>query len=626
MEPITLSKIFEYLQNNRVRLTGKEKTMVRSIFEQVDLQDENGEYVVNDNGKNGDGKLNNTEWGIFRTVIETVSDLRHKMNEFLWETTSNYYTALSNKQKEESDNYDYFSMNKTFNPSKYDLENLRKSFPEELYDIVVDGNTIKVNDKNNPNNKNNTILSVITDDHTKTKQVYYIKNGERIGLEYDSVNNLSCRIIRNDSEDITTEYNCGYKTQETDNNTGIKSFFDNRGVLNKKHGKLKMSDGDMDEYEAYYENGKMTSIVNLKTGIKTVFKENQEEKTLYDGTFLADKYLKNNSEINEEFINKLSLGEKIDFCNNINLFTGYTYEQLEFIFNTQINIIKELGGYTKDFEEYIAKYLDEIKSSDNYQNDNKLTGKISALLDHINSRIRALQSEKKELLNEPNGKVDEDFSQGYIGDCWLLSSIKAIASTRAGKKKLNNMISIQKENGELVSVTVKLQGKDYVISSEELYSSVEYAAGDLDVRALEIAVNRFCIENGYKDITAGNLTETGFSILLGDASVLQEYEEIQKDKDAASDYLNKNSVGLNFVNKLETGNYLATVGNAYENMFAFDKETGEAVRILKNHLYTVLKVDKRNVYLINPHDSSKTLQIGKEQFTKTFMAGGLFEI
>ena len=627
MEPLTLSKIFEYLKNNRVRLTQKEETTVRSIFEQVDLQDENGDYIVNDNGKKGDGKLNNVEWGIFRTVIETISDLSHKMNEFLWKTTSDYYTASLNKQKAESDNYDYFSMNKTFIPSKFDEENLRKSFPEESYDIVVDGDTINIKDKNNPN-KNNIILSVITDDHTNTKLVYYVKNGERVGLEYDNVNCLSRRIIRNDSESITTKYKGGYKEKETNNNTGVVSHFDDRGVLSKRHGTLKMSEGDMDDYDAYYENGKMTSIVNLQTGVKTVFKEKGKEETLYDGAVLADKYLENNSEINEEFINKLSIGEKIDFCKNINIFADYTYEKLEFVFNMQMNIIKELGGYTKDFEGYITTYLNEVKSSDNSSKDNKLTGKISALLEHINSRIRALQFEKKELIKEPNGNVDADFAQGYIGDCWLLSSIKAIASSRVGRRKLNNMISIQKENGELVSVTVKLQGKNYVISSEELHSAVEYSAGDLDIRALEIAINRFCIENGYKDITAGNLTETGLSILLGDASKLKEYDEIENcsDDSAGSDYFYKQSVGLNFVEKFKTGNYIATVGNAYEGMFAFDAETGEAVRILQSHAYTVLKIDKKYVYLVNPHDSSKTLQLEQKQFAKTFMAGSLFEI
>ena len=637
MEPLSLAKIFEYIKENHIRLNRKEEIALKSIFEQIDLYDEMGDYVSDKNGKKGDGKLNYNEWYIFKGVVETVSSLRQKMMDFLIETQSEYYQANKNKQSNDDTNYDYFAINKTFDKSRFSEENLRKVFPEELYDIEVNESAIFVMDKNS-SEYDNIIFRVINDEYDGRKSVYYVKDGINITLEYDKEGHLSYLTRfsndRNNYINVTTLYEFGKKWKENDNNKSITSYFDDKERLIMQQGQLKIREGDFDEYKAYYnKDGKMTGIVNLWTGVKTIFNENGEEETSYDGGVLATEYLKtywkNSKNINEELISGLSLDERIDFSMNIDI-SGemYTYEQLEYVFNTQMNIIKELGGYTKDLEEYTAKYLEEVKKSENPCMDRKLTRNIMAFIKHINGRIFALKNPNNEPVKEPNGQIDADFKQGYMGDCWLLSSIKAIASTKAGRKRLNSMISIQKENGKLVSVTVRLQGKDYVISSEELHSAVEYSTGDLDVRALEIAVNRFCIENGYKDITAGGTSELGFSILLGDASALKTQEELEnKDSSSANlEYNYTHSVDRDFVDKLKTGSYVGVVALAKDNKFAFDTETGEAVRIYKEHAYTVLKVDRKYAYLINPHDSSKTMRLELQELSNAFSQGELFEI
>ena len=40
--------------------------------------------------------------------------------------------------------------------------------------------------------------------------------------------------------------------------------------------------------------------------------------------------------------------------------------------------------------------------------------------------------------------------------------------------------------------------------------------------------------------------------------------------------------------------------------------------LTSNHAYSVVKSDKKFVYLINPWDSSKTFKITREQFIKFF--------
>ena len=179
------------------------------------------------------------------------------------------------------------------------------------------------------------------------------------------------------------------------------------------------------------------------------------------------------------------------------------------------------------------------------------------------------------------------------------------------------MISVQKEKGEVISVTVHLQSKNYVISNEELHSAKEYSTGDLDIRALEIAVNRFCTENGYKDITSGGNSGFGYSILLGDPEDVKKIGKMHNE----DFYLKTEDI-----NSLKVENRVGVLGGAYSEKYAIDVNTGEKVKLANAHEYAIIGSDRQYAYLSNPHDSSQKLKLEIDDVYKTFSKGMLFDI
>ncbi|MCM1340057.1 MAG: hypothetical protein NC191_10335, partial [Muribaculaceae bacterium] len=112
------------------------------------------------------------------------------------------------------------------------------------------------------------------------------------------------------------------------------------------------------------------------------------------------------------------------------------------------------------------------------------------------------------LRNQPNGIVaDSDFNQGHTGDCWLLASIKGIANTPKGREILNNSVKVNTDGS--VDVTLKGVGKTYHITRAELYGNTQLSNGDGDVRALEIAVEKFFEEERGSERTGGRLDIDG---------------------------------------------------------------------------------------------------------------------
>ena len=107
---------------------------------------------------------------------------------------------------------------------------------------------------------------------------------------------------------------------------------------------------------------------------------------------------------------------------------------------------------------------------------------------------------KRMLVNKADGKIDE-FVQGSIGDCWLLSAINGLKRHPKGKEILEKSLSVDKDN----NITVTLQGpkKQYTFTKEQLDSTLNkqnyyYSTGDRDVLAIEMAVEKFKTESAQK--------------------------------------------------------------------------------------------------------------------------------
>ncbi|MBR6722061.1 hypothetical protein IKL64_01240 [bacterium] len=582
IDKVSISDIKEYLKLSGQKLSKDEKQKLNSIFAKVDT--ENDSVVNDDENKTGDGFLNEKEWGVFKGVVEECYGIFNKIKIFCVKTDEDFKNDANSEQLE-SEEYNYFADNNKFSREMFTNESLEKSFPN--CQITVEDDYVEVRDASGE-----TLLQVLNLD--KSPRIIYSQGDKSVVLRYNMFDSL---IEKKENQD-TTYYSNGKKTRVEKN--GLEIYFDGDEQVRKI----------VDVYnrtETHYENGEISRIVDANTGVKTEVLPNGKTKTGYDGKTVATLY--GEDDFNYKIIKKLSEEEFNDFVDNFNFIESFwkmSPEKIEYFFDVFISKLEKEGGYTEDIKGLASQLL----STFNVTKSDPTT--YDAFVLHVKGRMRSLDNDKPVELKEPNGKIDANFKQGVTGDCWLLSSIKALASKEKGLDLLNSMITIQKDGDTLKSVTVNIQGKDYVISKDELYAANEYSTGDLDVRAIEIAANRYCYENGYKDITAGANVEFGFSLLIGDG---------QKSSGFMSNFINEQ-----FVEDIKSGDKVCIVGGAYKDKKAINIETGEPVSIFQNHAYTVVGYDDSFVLLANPHDSSQTLKLAIEDLSSTFIRGCSFDI
>jgi len=195
-----------------------------------------------------------------------------------------------------------------------------------------------------------------------------------------------------------------------------------------------------------------------------------------------------------------------------------------------------------------------------------------------------------------NGKIDRNFRQGKEGDCWLLAGIESAAQNPKALAQLNNQIKVD-GNG---NVTVYLKGvnRRYTVSKEELQAASKLSKGDLDVKAVEIAIQKYCKETG-KTINGGTVKDF-YKIMFG----TPKYEKAK-------------SLSNSTLNELRNGKRIGIAGCVKTNIKAHDKY-GNEVPIVNDHMYAIKSVGKDTIELVNPWDTSKTIIMSLSDFKKAF--------
>lgn len=203
-------------------------------------------------------------------------------------------------------------------------------------------------------------------------------------------------------------------------------------------------------------------------------------------------------------------------------------------------------------------------------------------------------------LKAPNGKIDKVSYQGGAGDCWLLAAINAIARSKKGLELLNNFLKVNSDG----SVTVHLRGanKTYTISKKDLYAARELSTGDLDVRAIEIAVERYLMDTQKGDLNGG-FAGDAFDILLGGKKRAWKWLGTELDD--------------SYKEKINNPNILVAASISDEEKESKVK-TSSGEEIHAHHAYTVVKADNNFVYLINPWDGGKLLKLSYKEFKSIF--------
>lgn len=275
------------------------------------------------------------------------------------------------------------------------------------------------------------------------------------------------------------------------------------------------------------------------------------------------------------------------------------------IFQKLANSYSQKDIYVNDLIRKYNKECKNIKSGilpANTQNIDSLVGKMR------NRQPYTGTDQSKNKL--PNGKIDADFEQWNSGDCWLLASIKSIASSKKGLEMLNNCIKINLDKS--VTVNLKGVGKEYTFSLNDIIGNKQMSTGDLDVRAIEMAVEKYLEENvdisGFNN--EGHHAYVAYKILLG----IGDWNP--KDKEPPK----RNKITDNMIDKLNSNNITmnVTAHGCEKQDIILQNADGTSGIITRNHCYSVVRADKKFVYLVNPWDTSVTLKMTREEFKRFF--------
>ena len=463
------------------------------------------------------------------------------------------------------------------------------------------------------NFSNGILCREITYSNNKEKNIYDIINDKNF-LSDKLINEIKKRV------DVCKS-GIGFlpKTDELEkyilNGIAPHTVFDVLNNYSEKTGRDLIQDIIDDKMELDYEKQKKL-LTHITSTYKNSIQATYTRDTYFEGTCIGYELqfaLKNNDrEMLKETLNNVNK-DNVEFVLSkiFNKNNNLTYTDLSDKLYQQL--VHILGN---DAEAYISKFSDamiqHINENGGYSQDiandlkaNKdCLNKVGVDFTRLLNRCEAGQSST--ITGRPDGRIDiNNIQQKGTGDCWLIASI--LSSTNKNQKGLdyiNNMLTVDNKG----NVTVNLKGVDktYIISAEEIEKSNHLASGDPDMRAIEIAVDKYMKEYSYEmaedgsqdysraDIN-GDYESFAYNILFGNG-YLNRTPDITKE-----DYNNENLVySLSFGND---PNVKATV---------FGGEKQSEVDLIGRHAYAIKKSDNRYIYLINPHNSAETLKVERE--------------
>lgn len=222
-----------------------------------------------------------------------------------------------------------------------------------------------------------------------------------------------------------------------------------------------------------------------------------------------------------------------------------------------------------------------------------------------------------------DGEIGNFKQSNAQGDCWLLAGLESMSLTKNGAKIIKDSISQDEKTGN-VTVTLKGIKKTYTFTPKEIINAknpLGLSQGDDDVRAFEMAVelhrriliatSNYNKENkSLEPDLSNNVGEgtIGRPLTAGFGDELFFLLSGRKSKIYCSRSLPSKEVDYNITNKLLP---FQKDPKRYADTVIF-KETKEDMR--SDHGYTLKKVDREYITVIDPHDTSEEIKIKRKDF------------
>lgn len=469
------------------------------------------------------------------------------------------------------------------NPEDYTVEKIRAKYKDYEIDVIYNSDSkdtiIKIIGKNGKTEKEITIGD---DKSVKIKEDYdeksgtfntvriYDKNGNLKAYKQDGVWNDD--LEQEDMPQITSSWSAKSTLRAGGSNAAsiAQSLYD----------------------DIYAKNswGVPTTGKHIKEHVSQINKNNVME--------VMSKYYKKTSKPKQTLISAI--------FHEVGLSASDRAAMVRHIENCLLDAYAAKGIYVDDMRSAINKEINYQKSAFGLM-DASLLIKIN---NKLSDRLEAKQWGKQKL-KPADGTINQVSYQGHTGDCWLIASINSIARSPKGKKILDDSIKVNADGS--VSVHLKGVNKTYTFSKKELRESRELATGDLDVRALEKAVEKYMMEECHDDID-GNRSITAYKILLGKSHLdLHGYDDMWDRTVGISDSYKKK---INDPNTICTASVSQRNDDDSGNNVVYT--TSDGVKIYANHAYSVVRADSKYVYLINPWDGGKEIRMSFKNFAKIF--------
>lgn len=384
---------------------------------------------------------------------------------------------------------------------------------KKLSEVMMSNNQIYMKVEYNPNNSND-----------RKEYVYSIDKNNRLRYTTEYKDGKRFRVINYNEEGMQSQsfeylyeknfYDGAYPVSlRTYNARGeLVNVIDNKNQkeYDGKGNEIKTQDSDKDENEALWD---LVSSLVYDFTTEKLFSVNEKNVlnviNNYDAESDMETY-RNPNHIKQTLIEKILTTKnpeekRVQIKIMVDALKGCIDTQLGY--NNRISDEKLKSGKQK-----LNQLLDEclLDSADDKTIKNNLE-KVAYLLKNSFYEFGGFTQN-----DVPNGKIDKYTYQNHIGDCWLLSSLDSVSELKCGQEYINNCIENDATNKE---VKVKLKGGKviYTFSYEEIQNAYSFSIGDADMKALEMAYDKYHKEfmPNDKDNIYGGWMKDAFEILSG---------------------------------------------------------------------------------------------------------------